>query len=812
MISNHKSLVLLEMKKAMRDTSISQKENQASTPDKSVMSSSEPTSTTSSSSYSKNSNKLSPIKPLPKNSTVEEQRCKGSKTPTKRKIIESLVDDMVKDAFHTLSSDDMSRETPKKCLKRGYDGSSIVTSIVEDVLDKAVCNLNEISEYKEETEAHLVPYKKTSNENEPRNYFVWQALNPARSLETEGLNLCYIPDSSPIIHADKPQELNLQQNNVQIVCEICCQNEPSNVFASETDLKTHTLKTHINPLFISPSDLFEIGGISAINKANETKLTAVDLEKLQKDTINCVEKDGNENNSLRSSTASVDFFWFRCHVCFLLFNAKHSLSEHLSKNHLVSHIQSNGVESIVAKGSYRKKGPRRPLKKYTINLELDKKQTAIKFHVSDIKTNKENADKSVEISSDNDETLPLSLKKKESRRRKNGNLVELSMRDEKDESATGKSRRCYSKNVIQPVQPSSSSSNGFNSFKIGRRGKSLTHLPEVINIESGGTIDLEESLHEIGKSKNNFDNFTIKTEQSKDFHHNSSSDLAIFTEKTASSETNSENSKSLQLFEEKNNAWKREMYGNIPPAQELQDEFFEKMSSSNDLISSSLNGSSSSENSSPLLSSSTKSALSISSNDPPPAIVVQSTPADKRKDDLTGKDIDSNGKKEITKSKSLISKPILKHKQNRKNRQKKKRKVVKKLKGRNKKASRPLKVLKLGKKATLVAGKKERSHNNKSTYNELKVPRQIPMHNYDNEKCFEVHKAVTETENSFVCLSCEKTFPGYLDLMSHKIICKPEKISKYTLMADTKLLDKAENQKHQPKYRILDGLVSKSGK
>merc|ERR1712242_680992 len=125
-----------------RDTSISQKENQASTPEKSAMSSSEPTSTTSSSSYSRNFNKYSPIKPLPKNSSVVEQRCKGFKTPTKRKIIESLVDDMVKDAFHSLSSDDRSTETPQKCLKRGHDGSSIVTSIVEDVLDKAVCNLN----------------------------------------------------------------------------------------------------------------------------------------------------------------------------------------------------------------------------------------------------------------------------------------------------------------------------------------------------------------------------------------------------------------------------------------------------------------------------------------------------------------------------------------------------------------------------------------------------------------------------------------------------------------------------------------------
>ena len=62
MISNHKSLVLLEMKKAMRDTSISLKENQASSSEKSAaISSSEPPSTTSSSSYLRNFNKQSPI-------------------------------------------------------------------------------------------------------------------------------------------------------------------------------------------------------------------------------------------------------------------------------------------------------------------------------------------------------------------------------------------------------------------------------------------------------------------------------------------------------------------------------------------------------------------------------------------------------------------------------------------------------------------------------------------------------------------------------------------------------------------------------
>merc|ERR1712223_889311 len=234
----------------------------------------------------------------------------------KRKIIESLVDEMVKDAFYSLGSDKTDDEKLKTCLKRGIDGSSIATSIVEDVLDKAVCSLNEVSEYKMQNKVYSEPANPNSEGIENRNYYVWQTPKPIRSLKMEASNLSLSPDPSQIIRDEKSQELNFQPNNVHIVCDICCQNEPSQVFLSETDLKTHTLKMHINPLFISPSDLSDIGGMSEIEKAHETKLTAIDLEKLQNDTTNRSEITEKNSNEQESNTSSVNFFWFRSTFAF----------------------------------------------------------------------------------------------------------------------------------------------------------------------------------------------------------------------------------------------------------------------------------------------------------------------------------------------------------------------------------------------------------------------------------------------------------------------------------------------------------------
>ena len=806
-ISDHKHLVLSEMKKAMRDATLASKHKHALSPEKpsSTTSYEHDSTTTSFSSYLKKSSKLSSINPLPKNRTIDDDEYNEMKSPTKRKIIESLVDDMVKDAFHSLTSDNKCVENSNKCMKRGFDGSSIVTSIVDDVLDKAVCSLNKISEYKGEEKSHLDTINHKSDKNEPRNYFVWQDSKLNRSLLTKASNSSVISDSSPTIHADISQELNLEPSNVQIVCEICCQIEPNKVFSSETDLKTHTLKMHINPLFISPSDLSKIGGISAITKANETKLTAVDLDKLQNDSTRRCEEGENKNNSLKSPASSVDFFWFRCHVCFLLFNAKDSLSSHLSNNHSIRYHQKKDEETAAIKDVHRKKGPGRPPKKDKANFVLYDEQTASDSSLSDGKIKQVDAVKSLETINDNEESLPLSFKKKQARRRKNGFVRELSMSEDKTKLMFDKNRRSFARNNVQPVQPSSSSSSCFNNLNGERRGKNLSHSVVTTKMGREDTQDLEESLHDkLEKSIEKIDNSTKKTENSTNFHNNSSSDMANITEKTASSENNSENSKSLQLFQEKANAWKREMYGNIPPAQELQDEFLEKMSSSNDLIDATFNENSlTTTNLGPSLSSSTKSALSCSSKDDSPAIIVQSIPPDKNKEDIVEETFDSD-KTKTTKLKSPF-KARSKHKQSRKLQGKKKRKVVKKMKGRKKIPVRP------SKQAYLVPSKNKCS-NVKRSIDKAKMMGNFQLNNYDNEKCSKLHDLITKQENSFVCLSCEKHFPCYLDLMAHKIKCKPLEKSNYVLLPDEKLLNKVKNKKNQPKYQLLDGLVSKSGK
>merc|ERR1712223_927235 len=357
----------------------------------------------------------------------------------KRKIIESLVDEMVKDAFYSLGSDKTEDERPETCLNRGIDGSSIATSIVEDVLDKAVCSLNEISEYKMQNKTYSESANQNSEGIENRNYYVWQTPKPTRSLKMEASNSSLSPDSSQIIRDEKSQELNFQPNNVHIVCDICCQNELSQVFLSETDLKTHTLKMHINPLFISPSDLSDIGGMSEIKKAYETKLTAIDLEKLQNDTTHKIEITEKNSTELQSHSSSVSFFWFRCHVCFLLFNAKHSLSIHLSNNHSVQVNRGNeGDEGI----------------------------------------------------NDQEETLPLSLRKKQSGRRKNGSVVDLSMQEE---MSLGKNRRRCTKNTVQLVQPSSSFSRHSNGLKVGRRCKYFLNGSVATSNGTDNILDLEES-------------------------------------------------------------------------------------------------------------------------------------------------------------------------------------------------------------------------------------------------------------------------------------------------------------------------------
>ena len=281
--SDHKSLVLSVMKKAMRDVAIGYRDK-TNQHDDMALESSEPGSSFLSSKPA-NAFKNSPGKSLATDNDTDVARKGGLKSPHKKKIIESLVDEMVKVAFSSIGSNDKvigakQRPEQESC------GSTIVTSIVDDMLDKAVYSLNEMSEYNDVSRTNSsLNSDENREDNELRNYFVWEAPNDMQTPPNDTSNdrCCY--ESAIKIHPDKFEELNHRPNDqMHIRCDICCQIAP-HLFANESELKTHTLKTHINPLFLSPNDLSQIGGISAIIKANETKLTAFDLEKLQNDTI-----------------------------------------------------------------------------------------------------------------------------------------------------------------------------------------------------------------------------------------------------------------------------------------------------------------------------------------------------------------------------------------------------------------------------------------------------------------------------------------------------------------------------------------------
>ena len=114
---DHKSLVLSEMKKAMRHASvINIDKHKSSLENPSSITFCEPRCITSNSLHLRKICNCSPDKSLPRACIMDAEKKDEVKSPTKRKIVESLVDEMVKEAFHSVGSDKKADESTPKCV------------------------------------------------------------------------------------------------------------------------------------------------------------------------------------------------------------------------------------------------------------------------------------------------------------------------------------------------------------------------------------------------------------------------------------------------------------------------------------------------------------------------------------------------------------------------------------------------------------------------------------------------------------------------------------------------------------------------
>ena len=135
---DHKSLVISVMRKAMEDTEC----------EKSLDEYDKITSSKNDRFKISTHCKPSSFKTLPTNDITYSPGNNVTKSPFKKKIVKSLVDEMVQTALFRQNGLNDDRHLAKENVlsTRLSDGPCIASSIVEDVLDTAVCSMSRVSE------------------------------------------------------------------------------------------------------------------------------------------------------------------------------------------------------------------------------------------------------------------------------------------------------------------------------------------------------------------------------------------------------------------------------------------------------------------------------------------------------------------------------------------------------------------------------------------------------------------------------------------------------------------------------------------
>ena len=823
---DHKSLVISVMRKAMEnaDCGISE-EKSLDENDKVQNHPLESTSLTNRNSKISTHCKPSSSKTLPINDITDISGKNGKKSPFKKKMVKPLVDEMVQTAlFHQNGLNSDTYIVKQSVLSaRLSDGPCIASSIVDDVLDTAVCSLSRVSELEDVNTQNS--FDNNLNE-EHRNYFVWEASQSIRLPRKE--DSTKNPDSTKLskMHTtDDSRELSFQPKCIR--CDVCCPNELE-TFANELELKTHTLRLHVNPLFISPDDMFQIGGISAIFRANETKLTAVDLDKLQNDTM-CNTSVGNDNvrEDVSNFTSPVmNFFWYRCHVCFVLFDSKRSLSTHLLNIH--------------------RSGTNDDCKGNISNLPK------VKIDSKDIDHSIETTDMSIGTNtlhnlSESEETLPLSLRKKQSSgRRKKVQQMASKQLLEKVPDDIGNSRRRFLGKTAKPNQPfSTSSGSSHDSSSPHQRSKTTTN-PSFVpnncpNKQKDDLVDVlnntkikESGLIPIHDSKNKTDNHTSSLSTS----HLSKSGLTALDAIEVTVETSTGEEPSIEKFDSKSFEQFNEHETNClsPPCQKSRDEISGLIARNINEIGEKRSKQCSSNIVSSIEESSTKSALSSSSYIEFPATSVQSFKKTPDKIDKVASELNiSKYNKLHPRAKHAVSNKVKKNKKQVKNatmkgksKFKAKKRIHSKKKIKARKNAKPLPQY-LTKQMTRTKSSKPNSNKNIVTNKKILAQpesfedsKQMKIEGIiadtarddENKKYVKVHDIVTQRDKSFVCLSCSSFFPDYHKLVIHKHSCESKgKLSNDKRYSILNLERIAENRlEPQQKYEKLDGRISKNGK